>query len=152
MSFYLVPNLDTLDDINWLELIVAAMGQAFFTLSVGIGSIAIFGSYIKKDRTLLSESLPIIGMDTMVAFLAGVIIFPACTTYDVNVSAGPGLVFISLPEVFNRMNIIDSSHNSKIQQNVVAELIQMFDTINELTKTYRAIRDRFQTNTLPSLN
>ena len=104
MRFYLVPNLDTLNDINWMELIVAAMGQAFFTLSVGIGSIAIFGSYIKKDRTLLSESLPIIGMDTMVAFLAGVIIFPACTTYDVNVSAGPGLVFISLPEVFNRMN------------------------------------------------
>lgn len=104
MSFYLLPKVQNFSQIDWTGLIAAAMGQAFFTLSVGIGSIAIFGSYIKKDHTLPAEALPIIGMDTLVAFLAGVIIFPACTTYNVDVSAGPGLVFISLPEVFNRMD------------------------------------------------
>ncbi|MBQ8755058.1 MAG: sodium-dependent transporter [Lentisphaeria bacterium] len=104
MSFYLLPDIKNMGQIDWTGLIAAAMGQAFFTLSVGIGSVAIFGSYIKKEHTLTAEALPIIGMDTMVAFLSGVIIFPACTTYNVDVSAGPGLVFISLPEVFNRMN------------------------------------------------
>ena len=105
MSFYLLPDVRGLSNVDWTGLITAAMGQAFFTLSVGIGSITIFGSYIKKERTLGSEALPIIGMDTLVAFLSGVIIFPACASYNVSVSAGPGLVFISLPEVFNRMSL-----------------------------------------------
>ena len=105
MSFYLLPDVRELGNVDWTGLITAAMGQAFFTLSVGIGSITIFGSYIKKERTLGAEALPIIGMDTLVAFLSGVIIFPACASYNVNVSAGPGLVFISLPEVFNRMSL-----------------------------------------------
>ncbi len=105
LGFYLKPDLNAVAEIGLGNVIVAAMGQAFFTLSIGIGSIAIFGSYISKERALPGEAIVIIALDTAVALLAGVMIFPACFTYNVDITAGPGLVFISLPEVFNRMSM-----------------------------------------------
>jgi len=81
----------------------AALGQAFFTLSIGMGSMAIFGSYIGKDRRLLGESMSIAALDTFVAFMAGLIIIPACFAYDVKPDSGPGLVFETLPNLFNAM-------------------------------------------------
>ena len=85
------------------EVIFAAMGQAFFTLSIGIGSMAIFGSYISKDRRLFGESLSITALDTTVALLSGLIIFPACFAFGVNPGEGPGLIFVTLPNIFNAM-------------------------------------------------
>ncbi len=103
LSFYLKPSLEPLETVGLFNIIVAALGQAFFTLSLGVGSIAIFGSYIDRDHSLAKESLVIIALDTIVAILAGVIIFPACFSYGVDAGSGPGLVFISLPNVFNHM-------------------------------------------------
>jgi len=84
-------------------VVSAAMGQAFFTLSVGMGSMHIFGSYIGKDRSLMGESLSILLLDTSVAFMSGLIIFPACFSYGVNPGSGPNLVFLTLPNIFNNM-------------------------------------------------
>ena len=103
MRFYLQPNLESLRQTGLAEVVIAAMGQAFFTLSIGIGSILIFGSYIDRDHSLAKESLVIIALDTVVAMLAGVIIFPACFSDGVQGDSGPGLVFVSLPNVFNHM-------------------------------------------------
>ncbi len=103
LNFYLRPNLESIEKIGWFNVIAAALGQAFFTLSIGIGSIAIFGSYIDRSHSLAKESLVIITLDTLVALLAGIIIFPACFSYGVDVGSGPGLVFVSLPNVFNHM-------------------------------------------------
>ena len=103
IRFYLMPNLDHLFEQGVGTVVFAAMGQAFFTLSVGIGSMAIFGSYIGKERSLTGEALGILGMDTMVALLAGLLIFPACSAFGVSVNSGPGLVFVTLPNVFNSM-------------------------------------------------
>ncbi len=106
LSFYLVPNVDRLLDPAhngiW-GVIVAAMTQAFFTLSLGIGSMAIFGSFIGKERALLGEAVNVAALDTAVAFISGLIIFPACMSYGVEVSAGPSLIFNALPLVFNNM-------------------------------------------------
>ncbi len=99
LSFYLVPDFAKID----FNVIVGAMNQAFFTLSLGIGSMAIFGSYIDKDRSLLGESVNIIILDTFVAVVAGLIIFPACFTYDLEVGAGPALLFDTMATVFNNM-------------------------------------------------
>ena len=99
LKFYLVPNLGAING----EVIVNAMNQAFFTLSLGMGSMAIFGSYIGKERALLGESLNVIGLDTFVAVMAGLIIFPACTTYGEEVGAGPSLLFDTMANVFNHM-------------------------------------------------
>ena len=86
------------------EAAYAAMGQAFFTLSIGMGSMAIFGSYIGKDRSLLGEAVTTIGaLDTVVALATGLIIFPACFAFGVAPDSGPGLVFITLPGVFEQM-------------------------------------------------
>ena len=85
------------------EVVFAAMGQAFFTLSLGIGAMAIFGSYIAKEHTLTGESIRICTLDTIVALLAGLIIFPACFAFQVNPGEGPGLVFVTLPNIFNQM-------------------------------------------------
>ena len=101
LKFYLMPSLDSVRETGLSEVIVAAMGQAFFTLSLGVGSITIFGSYIGRDHSLVKESLIIILLDTAVAVLSGVVIFPACMSYGIDVSSGPGLVFLSLPDVFN---------------------------------------------------
>ena len=99
LSFYLVPDFSKIDG----SVIVGAMNQAFFTLSLGIGSMAIFGSYINKDRALMGESVNVIVLDTCAALLAGLIIFPACYTYDIEPGAGPGLLFTTMAEVFNNM-------------------------------------------------
>jgi len=103
LTFYLQPSLGGIDQNGLLQVVMAAMGQAFFTLSLGIGSMAIFGSYADRSRALANESIYIIALDTLVALLAGVIIFPVCFSYNVDVSSGPGLIFISLPAVFAQM-------------------------------------------------
>ena len=100
LQFYLVPRLE---DIH-ISTIVNAINQAFFTLSVGMGGMAIFGSYIDKQHSLLGESLHIIVLDTFVAIVAGLIIFPACYTYNVEVSAGPSLLFDTMTTVFTHMH------------------------------------------------
>ena len=99
LKFYLLPDFGKING----SVIVGAMNQAFFTLSLGIGSMAIFGSYIGKERSLMGESINIIAIDTFVALLAGFIIFPACFTYNVEVGAGPGLLFDTMAQVFNNM-------------------------------------------------
>lgn len=106
ISFYLKPNLDKFlhaEGGPW-RVCVNAMNQAFFTLSLGIGAMAIFGSYIKRDRSLLGESIRVTILDTFVALVAGLIIFPACFAFNGGATgAGPGLIFVTLPNVFNAM-------------------------------------------------
>ena len=99
LSFYLVPDFSKING----SVIVGAMNQAFFTLSIGIGSMAIFGSYIGKERALMGESVNIILLDTFVAIMAGFIMFPACFTYGIEVNAGPSLLFDTMATVFNNM-------------------------------------------------
>ena len=99
LTFYLLPDLSKVTP----NVVVGAMNQAFFTLSLGIGSMAIFGSYIGKERTLLGESVNVIILDSFVAITAGLIIFPACFTYDLEVGQGPGLLFDTMATVFNNM-------------------------------------------------
>lgn len=103
LAFYLIPDLNKMKELGILETTVAAMNQAFFTLSIGMGSMAIFGSYISRDRSLMGESVHIAVMDTFVALVAGLIIFPACFAYGVNPGQGPSLVFVTLPNIFNAM-------------------------------------------------
>lgn len=103
LLFYLIPNISSIQKYGLLEVIFAAMGQAFFTLSLGIGAIAIFGSYINKDRRLFGETMSVCALDTVVAIMSGLIIFPACFAFGVNPESGPGLVFITLPSIFNEM-------------------------------------------------
>ena len=103
LKFYLVPNIENIREAGILNVIVAAMNQAFFTLSLGIGSMAIFGSYLGKDRALMGEAVNVAALDTFVAFTSGLIIFPACFAYGVNPGAGPALIFQTLPNVFNNM-------------------------------------------------
>ena len=102
LKFYLRPDPAKFS-ANLGETLYAAMGQAFFTLSIGVGSIAIFGSYTDRSRSLPGEGLMIIGLDTLIALLAGMIIFPCCFTYGVDPGAGPGLIFVSLPNTFHAM-------------------------------------------------
>ena len=101
--FYLKPDFGKMFQHGIWEPIYAAMGQAFFTLSLGIGAMTIFGSYIDKQRSLTGESIHILLLDTFVALIAGLIIFPACFAFDVDAGSGPGLVFVTLPNVFNSM-------------------------------------------------
>ena len=103
LKFYLVPNVESIQEAGIFNVIVAAMNQAFFTLSLGIGSMAIFGSYIGKERSLFGEAVNVAVLDTFVAFTSGLIIFPACFAYGVNPGAGPALIFQTLPNVFNNM-------------------------------------------------
>lgn len=103
LKFYLVPSLDRMQEEGVLNVCVNAMNQAFFTLSLGIGAMAIFGSYIGKDRALMGESVRVCLLDTIVALCAGLIIFPACSAYGVDVKSGPALVFMTLPNVFNHL-------------------------------------------------
>ncbi len=108
LKFYLIPSLESFKAAGALTVISSAMGQAFFTLSIGIGSIAIFGSYIDKDRRLLGEAVTIVSLDTFVALMSGVIIFPACFTYNGGVTADAGTVgasflFTTLSSIFNSM-------------------------------------------------
>jgi len=103
LKFYLVPDFQRAWDAGILSLINDAMNQAFFTLSIGIGAMCIFGSYLNKSNTLTKESVFIVSLDTFVALTAGLIIFPACFAFNVTPNAGPGLIFITLPNVFNEM-------------------------------------------------
>jgi NSS family neurotransmitter:Na+ symporter len=103
LAFYLKPDFSKMAQNGWGEVIFAAMGQAFFTLSLGIGALAIFGSYIGKEKALTGEALHIITLDTFVALMAGFIIFPACFAFRVNPGQGPGLIFVTLPNIFNSM-------------------------------------------------
>ena len=102
--FYLQPDLAKMEEIGFTNVIVAAMNQAFFTLSLGIGAMAIFGSYIPKNNALLGESVNVALLDTFVAITSGLIIIPACFAYGVEPGSGPGLIFITLPNIFNHMS------------------------------------------------
>lgn len=104
LKFYLYPDFHKLVESGISESIFAAMGQAFFTLSLGIGALAIFGSYIGKDRSLTGEAISVTILDTFVALMAGLIIFPACFAYNIKPDSGPSLIFITLPNVFNEMS------------------------------------------------
>ena len=101
LRFYLVPDLQRMLEVGIGNTVVGAMNQSFFTLSLGIGSMAIFGSYIGKERALAGEAVRVCALDTLVAFCSGLIIFPACFAYGVEVDAGPSLIFQTLPNVFN---------------------------------------------------
>ena len=103
LGFYLLPDIEKVGSIGWPKVIVSAMNQAFFTLSIGIGSMAIFGSYIGNERSLMGESVHVAVLDTFVAIVSGLIIFPACFTYGVQPDSGPSLIFITLPNIFNNM-------------------------------------------------
>lgn len=103
LKFYLIPNFETMAKIGIIDVIVAAMNQAFFTLSLGMGCMAIFGSYVKKDRSLMGESVNVAVLDTFVAFTSGLIIFPACFAYGVEVDNGKSLIFKTLPNIFNNI-------------------------------------------------
>lgn len=103
LKFYLVPNASAVKDHGIINVIVAAMNQSFFTLSVGIGSMEVFGSYMEKKHSLLGESIRIALLDTFVAVMAGLIIFPACFAFGISPDSGPSLIFITLPNVFGAM-------------------------------------------------
>ena len=103
LAFYLLPDIIKLKEAGITNVIVGAMNQAFFTLSIGIGSMAIFGSYIGKDCSLLGESVNVALLDTFVAIASGLIIFPACFAYGVKPDSGPSLIFITLPNIFNNL-------------------------------------------------
>ena len=103
LKFYLYPDFSKLTEYGLQNAIFDAMGQAFFTLSIGIGSIGIFGSYIDKKHSLAGEALRITVLDTSVALLSGLIIFPACFTYNIQPDGGPNLIFVTLPNVFSNM-------------------------------------------------
>lgn len=103
LAFYLIPDISKFAEIGYGNVLFAAMSHAFFTLSVGIGSMEIFGSYLDKSRRLTGEALSVMGLDTFVALMAGIIIIPACFAYGVQPDSGPSLLFITLPNVFNHM-------------------------------------------------
>lgn len=103
IKFYLYPDFQKISEIGLMNVIVSAMNQAFFTLSIGIGSMAIFGSYLNKEQTLLKEATNVAVLDTFVAIMAGLIIFPACFSFGINPDSGPSLIFITLPNVFVSM-------------------------------------------------
>ena len=103
LKFYLIPDFGKVVENGVGDVVFAAMGQAFFTLSLGIGAMAIFGSYISKERSLTGESINICALDTLIALMAGLVIFPACFAFGVDPGEGPGLVFITLPNIFNQM-------------------------------------------------
>ena len=103
LSFYLIPDFERVSKIGLGNVITSAMSQAFFTLSLGIAAMEIFGSYMKKDHTLTGEAVRICCLDTFVAIMAGLIIFPACFSYNVEAGQGPALIFDALPNVFVNM-------------------------------------------------
>ncbi len=103
LKFYLLPDFNRMAELGIGNVIVGAMNQAFFTLSLGVGSMAIFGSYIDKSRSLMGEAVNVAVLDTCVALCSGLIIFPACFAYGVDVNSGPDLIFITLPNIFNNI-------------------------------------------------
>ena len=105
LEFYLLPSLERMKAAGITNVIAAAMNQAFFTLSLGMGSMAIFGSYIGKDRALLGESVNVALLDTFVAIVSGLIILPACFSFGVDPAEGPGLIFVTMPNIFIHMHL-----------------------------------------------
>ena len=105
IAFYLLPSVERAKNVGIGNVITAAMNQSFFTLSLGVASMEIFGSYMSKDFTLGGEALRISALDTFVAIVSGLIIFPACFAYGVQPDSGPGLIFITLPNIFNHMKM-----------------------------------------------
>ena len=105
VKFYLMPSLENLKKVGLGNVLVDAMNQSFFTLSLGIGAMAIFGSYLDKKRSLMGEAINVGILDTFVALMAGFIIFPACYAYDVDVTSGMGLLFLTLPNIFNNLSL-----------------------------------------------
>ena len=105
MAFFLIPSFANLQAVGIVKVVVEAMNQAFFTLSLGIGAMAIFGSYLGRDRALFGEAVNVCVLDTVVALAAGIIILPACFAYGIEPGQGPGLIFVTLPNVFNHMPI-----------------------------------------------
>ena len=103
LRFYLLPDLGRMRELGVVSTLVSAMNQAFFTLSLGVGAMAIFGSYIGREHALLGEAARVVALDTLVALTAGLIIFPACFTYGVDQASGPSLIFITLPNIFAHM-------------------------------------------------
>ena len=103
LKYYLVPDFKKLSEHGIFNVIFAAMTHAFFTLSIGMGSMEIFGSYLSKERKLTGEALSVTILDTFIALMAGIIIIPSCFAYDVQPDAGPSLLYITLPSVFNHM-------------------------------------------------
>ena len=103
LTFYLVPNKDRIAEVGFGNIVKNAMNQAFFTLSLGIGAMEIFGSYMAEDQSLPGEAIRICALDTAVALMSGLIIFPACFTYHVDQAQGPALIFNTLPTVFYHM-------------------------------------------------
>ncbi|MBO5209881.1 MAG: sodium-dependent transporter [Lachnospiraceae bacterium] len=103
LAYYLLPDVERMKEVGVGNVIVGAMNQAFFTLSLGIGAMAIFGSYIDKERSLMGEAVNVAILDTFVALASGLIIFPACFAYGVEVDSGPSLIFITLPNIFNNI-------------------------------------------------
>lgn len=102
-SFYLMPSVERIQAIGWSKVITSAMNQAFFTLSLGIGAMQIFGSYMSKKNTISGEAVRICGLDTFVAIMSGMIIFPACFSFGIQPDQGPALIFMTLPNVFVNM-------------------------------------------------
>ncbi len=103
LKFYLKPDLVKFHEAGIGNVVLGAMTQAFFTLSIGTGAMAIFGSYIGREHALFGESINIAILDTIVAVCSGLIIFPACAAYNIDVTSGPSLLFITLPNVFNNL-------------------------------------------------
>lgn len=103
IKFYLLPDISKAVDVGILNVLAAAMNQAFFTLSLGVASIEIFGSYMSDEHTLTGESIRIVSLDTFVAIVSGLIIFPACFSFNVAPAAGPSLIFVTLPRIFASM-------------------------------------------------
>lgn len=103
VKFYLIPDFQKMKEIGIGDVVFGAMSQAFFTLSLGIGAMAIFGSYLSKDRSLSGEAISIGILDTFVALMAGMIIIPACFSFGIEPGSGPSLIFITLPQIFNQM-------------------------------------------------
>ncbi len=103
LRFYLMPDFDSIEKVGLFNIVSAAMSQAFFTLSLGIGSMQIFGSYMSKDNTLAGEAIRITVLDTFVAIMSGLIIFPACFSFGVEPTQGPSLIFVTLPKIFINM-------------------------------------------------
>ena len=103
LRFYLMPDFSSIEKVGLFNIVSAAMSQAFFTLSLGIGSMQIFGSYMSKDNTLAGEAIRITVLDTFVAIMSGLIIFPACFSFGVEPTQGPSLIFVTLPKIFINM-------------------------------------------------
>ncbi|MBE6681348.1 MAG: sodium-dependent transporter [Ruminococcaceae bacterium] len=132
LKFYLVPDFKKIKEAGIVEVLYAALGQSFFTLSIGIGSMAIFGSYISKERRLFGESVSICLLDTFVAFTAGLIIFPACFAYGVDPGEGAGLAFVTLPHIFIQMpggRIIGTLFFMFLSFAALSTLIAVFENI-----------------------